>query len=287
MSCRPRVGHEVRERVDVVDVRQAVPRSDEVLDAADVDRSGLRDAQHVADDVGGRRHSLDLELPLRGRLGNAVIEVGLADVGGAEVEVGLAVVRDADRVEVLAVEELDTGDRAVLGLEVLLHERRPIGPEVDAGGGSRREFFRCFEAPHERPGSADVRLHDHGETQANGRRGETARVVDDASARRADAKAIEEQELQRLRRLEPERRAAIHDGDVPLLEEREELPGERDARQMPADVGRRRDLVERERPFGRACGGIERLLVREHALEREAGVVEGREQGLQPRLVLV
>src|SRR5215207_3599015 len=59
-----RIGHEVRQRVDVVEVVAAVAVVDEVLDAADVELHVPRDPLHLADDLGRRGKALDAHAAL-------------------------------------------------------------------------------------------------------------------------------------------------------------------------------------------------------------------------------
>ena len=40
---------------------------------------------------------------------------------------------NADRIEILAVEDLDADDRPLAGLQVLLEKRRAIGPKLQLG----------------------------------------------------------------------------------------------------------------------------------------------------------
>src|SRR5688500_11814978 len=116
------VGDEVGEGVDVVEVGEAVAGGDEVLDAADVEAALADEADSGVDDVAGGVEGFDLERLLgRGEGGGAEVagfsflgrRRDLADVGGAEVEAFGGVGEDLDRVEGLAVQDLNADDGAL------------------------------------------------------------------------------------------------------------------------------------------------------------------------------
>src|SRR5204862_4205653 len=56
-----RVGHEVRERVRVVEIRLTVALARQVLDAADVELRLPGDTERALDDPGRRREALDVQ----------------------------------------------------------------------------------------------------------------------------------------------------------------------------------------------------------------------------------
>src|SRR6476469_4769660 len=70
-----RVGHEVRERVDVVEVDLAVALALQILDAADVDLRGAENREHPFDDPVRWRGGLDLKLPQGGGIDRAEVQV--------------------------------------------------------------------------------------------------------------------------------------------------------------------------------------------------------------------
>src|SRR5206468_3879938 len=102
------VGDEVRQRVDVVYVGQAVERGDEVFDAADIEPAETSNAENVIHDLSGRVERVDAQLLLCGGVDDAVVKlvarVHLADVRGAEVEVPPGAICDSERVEVFATQ---------------------------------------------------------------------------------------------------------------------------------------------------------------------------------------
>src|SRR5688500_11368980 len=105
-----RVGHEVRERVDVVEVMPAVAIVAEVLDAADVAFRRAREALHLRDEVVRRRRALHPEsrawrVDGAGAANEVHATRGLAGIGGAEVERSRRGI-DVDGVEVLPAERL-------------------------------------------------------------------------------------------------------------------------------------------------------------------------------------
>ena len=171
---------------------------------------------------------------------------------------------DLDRVQVFAVEELDALDRSVGRLEELLNDPGAVRTEIERWQRLAQLVVRV-DASHERAGSTDVRLHDERVAKLARRIGDLRNVGDDARRGSADAELGEQRELPRFRRLQRERLGAIHHGYAASFEERHEVTRGADARRVPAQVRRRRNLVHRERPVGRASRRIEDEVVREDA----------------------
>lgn len=129
-----RIGHEVRQRVDVVERVATIAGVDEVLDTADVHAGGRHQATRLVDDLGRRVVGLDGQ----SAAGHAVGRAGqLAVVRRAEVE-GPRREQQADGVQELAVQELDAHDRVTLGGEVLLEQADVVDPEVEPTAVHRR-----------------------------------------------------------------------------------------------------------------------------------------------------
>src|SRR5207249_2118907 len=166
-----------------------VARGDEVFDAADIEPAETSDAENVIHDLSGRVERVDAQLLLCGGVDDAVVElvarVHLADVRGAEVEVPPGAICDSERVEVFATQEFHSAARAVLALEELLHQPRPIGTEIELGRVGRERLGR-IEAAYVRARSADVGFHDHREAQLAGGAWHLCRVGDHARRGRSD-----------------------------------------------------------------------------------------------------
>src|SRR5256714_8437045 len=129
-----RVGDEVREGVDVVEVVLAVAVVHEKLDAADVEMRGARDALHFLDDGARWRRPLDAEPRLRcvdgARAAHKLHSVRpLACVRRTKVERAHRR-EDIYGIEILAVERLDACDVAVSQWRCFLHECRAVDAEA-------------------------------------------------------------------------------------------------------------------------------------------------------------
>src|SRR4051794_29214949 len=127
--------------------------------------------------------------------GDAVADSGkVAVIGGAEVEAA-GHEQDADRVEQLAVQQLDADDRVAFRRNPLLDERRAVEPEVELGGG---ELVDAVERDDADAAAADVRLDEDREAELPRSVDRRGAIVDDARARVTHAEASEKRCLPRL-----------------------------------------------------------------------------------------
>ena len=117
------------------------------------------DSLRVRDDFVRRVERLDRQAAARDAVGENCRK--LAVVGGAEVEAARHE-QDADRVQQLAVEQLDADDRVAARRDPLLDERGAVEPEVELGC---RELVDAVERDDAGAAAADVRLDEDREAK--------------------------------------------------------------------------------------------------------------------------
>ena len=160
------IGHEIRERVDVVEVMTAVAVVDEVLDAADVEAHALGNSFDLPDDLTGwlelfDTHAVFLGVDGAGTARKLFAVGGLADVGRAEIE-GIFCRVNVDCVKKLSVENFHARDVRVAQRRQLLDERHSVDAKVDHPAFRRLfERRRIVKTGDAGATATDVRLDDN------------------------------------------------------------------------------------------------------------------------------
>src|SRR5918992_217848 len=184
--------------------------------------------------------SLDRQTPAR----HAVRNSGqVAVIGGTEIEPARQQL-DADGVEEPPAEDLDPHDRLTFRGELLLHETRPVQPEIDL---CALELLGSREGADPGAAPSDVRLYEHREAEPRGGFGDESGIVDDARARKGQSEPREERALSRLRDLDLVGGVAVHDGRADLVEVPEVVECVEDGVAVTARPGGRAHAIESKR----------------------------------------
>ncbi len=234
-----RVSHEIRQRVDVVNVPPAIAIVDEVFDTANIQPDVPRNALDIRNDFRGRRVALDAQ-PVFWRVHGAGVAnqlpavLRLTRIRRTEVERARGR-EHPDAVEIVTAKNLHPHDMSAAQRCQLLHERGTIDPEIQrAAGHCRRQLILRIEAGNSRAAATNVRLDDDRKPQPARGRDRDARVIDRPCPRIGDSELLERGQLARLGDLMREHLASIDHLDSEPLQVTEPTPrrenGPQDAR---------------------------------------------------------
>ncbi len=288
-----RIGHEVRERVHIVEIRLAIPIVDQEFDPADIQTRPPRDPLRRRDDLARRVGTLHphpglgrIERTRRSRQRPPVRR--LAHVGRTQVEHRIGRRKDVDAVEEVSPKQLDPSDVPRTHRRHLLDQRDAIDAEIERPPlARRRQRRRILESLDPSTAAADVRLDQNRKPQAGARRHDRLRAVAEPGPGVRDAQLLEQIQLERLRRVHLVCRRAVHHGDADPVQVPEPLQRVESRLSMPAQIGGRTRAVEHQRIRHAALGRIVGVRRRIEADVRDPPAIQFGKQGTEPVRMLV